>query len=249
MTMSRFRDMPRREHIENVKGIFSYLNNFKDASIVFNTEKFDHSMHPVKDHEWKYIYGNVKEDLPKDAPAARGNSVAFTSFCDANLLHDLITGRSVSGIMHMVNCTLMDWFSKRQNQVESAVYGSEFMAGRLAVEQIMELRYMFVMLGVPIDGPTYLFGDNMSMVTSSTVPSSSLKKRHNILSYHCVREAVAADIVRVIHIPGTENPADVLTKSLGHGPLYKLTKRFIFYNEENHPKSKDEGEHQVEDPT
>ena len=108
---------------------------------------------------------------------------------------------------------------------------------------------MFVMLGVPIDGPTYLFGDNMSMVTSSTVPSSSLKKRHNMLSYHRVREAVAADIVRVIHIPGTENPADVLTKSLGHGPLYKLTKKFIFYNKESHPKQKDEGAAEEADPT
>ena len=149
----------------------------------------------------------------------------------------------MSGILHLVNCTLIDWFSKRQNQVETAVYGSEFMAGRLAVEQIMELRYMFVMLGVPIEGPTYLFGDNLSMVTSSTIPSSSLKKRHNMLSYHRVREAIAADIIRMIHIPGDENPADVLTKILGHGPLYKLTRRFIFYNGENHPKNKDEDNH------
>ena len=190
MTMSRFRNMPRKDHLANVKGIFSYLKNFKDASIMFNTAKFDHSQYPVVDHEWKYIYGEVKEDLPKNHPEARGKSVAFTSFCDANLLHDLVIGRSVSGILHLVNCTLIDWFSKRQNQVETAVYGSEFMAGRLAVEQIMELRYMFTMLGVPIEGPTYLFGDNLSMVTSSTVPSSSLKKRHNILSYHRVREAI-----------------------------------------------------------
>ena len=55
MTMSRFRNMLRKEHLENVKGIFSYLKNFKDASIVFNTDKFDHSKYPVIDHEWKYI--------------------------------------------------------------------------------------------------------------------------------------------------------------------------------------------------
>ena len=175
--------------------------------------------------------------------------MVFTSFCDANLLHDLVTGRSVSGILHLVNCTLIDWFSKRQNQVETAVYGSEFMAGRLAVEQIMELRYMFTMLGVPIEGPTYLFGDNLSMITSSTIPSSSLKKRHNILSYHRVREAIAADIVRVIHIPGKENPADVLTKTLGHGPLYDLTKDFIFFGKENHPVPKKKGDHNLNDPT
>ena len=108
---------------------------------------------------------------------------------------------------------------------------------------------MFTMLGVPIEGPTYCFGDNLSMVTSSIVPSSTLKKRHNILSYHRVREAIAADIVRVIHIPGKENPADVLTKILGHGPLYSLTKRFIFYGKDNHPVPKEKGDVELNSPT
>ena len=76
-----------------------------------------------------------------------------------------------------------------------------------------------------------------------------MKKRHNILSYHRVREAIAADIVRVIHIPGEENPADVLTKTLGHRPLYKLTKRFIFYGKENHPVSEEKGKPDSNNPT
>ena len=42
-------------------------------------------------------------------------------------------------------------FSKQQNQVESATYGSEFMAARQAVEQIIDFRYTFRMLGVPLD--------------------------------------------------------------------------------------------------
>ena len=48
-------------------------------------------------------------------------------------------------------------------------------------------------------------------------------------------------------MPGIENPADVLTKSLGHGPLYKLTKRFIFYNDICHPKG--EKEEETNNPT
>ena len=122
--------------------------------------------------------------------------------------------------------------------METAVYGSEFMAGRIAVEQIMELRYMLMMLGVPIDGPAYLFGDNLSMITSSTIPSSSLKKRHNMLSYHRVREAIASGILNLFHIPGTENPADVMTKTLNHPKMWKLTKQFMWYSEKVHPVGK-----------
>jgi len=85
------------------------------------------------------------------------------------------------------------------------------------------------MIGVPVNEPTWLFGDNMSAVMSSTIPSSTLKKRWNALSYHRVREAVAAGIINVIHLPGSENPSDVLTKFLPHSTMYKLMEEFLFW--------------------
>ena len=62
------------------------------------------------------------------------------------------------------------------------MYGSEFMAARQAVEQIIDLHYTLRMLGVPIEGPSWLFGDNEVVVTSSTIPHSSLNKRWNAIS-------------------------------------------------------------------
>ena len=70
------------------------------------------------------------------------------------------------------------------------------------------------MLGVPIDGPTTMYGDNMSVVLNTTVPSSQLKKKHNAIAYHRVREAIAAKMVRLAHIPSVNNVADILTKPL-----------------------------------
>ena len=32
------------------------------------------------------------------------------------------------------------------------------------------------------------------------------------------------------HIPGTENPADVLTKNLGHRVAWKLVKPYLFWS-------------------
>jgi hypothetical protein len=62
----------------------------------------------------------------------------------------------------------------------------------------MTLRY----LGVPVVEKSYLFGDNQSVVTSSTIPPSSLNKRHNALSYHRVWEAIAGKILAFFHIVG-----------------------------------------------
>ena len=84
--------------------------------------------HPIK-YDWmEMVYGNPWEEIPDDAPAPKGNTVCTSTYCDANLLHDLVTGRSATGILHFFNQTPTYWFSKQQNQVESATYGSEFIA-------------------------------------------------------------------------------------------------------------------------
>jgi hypothetical protein len=51
------------------------------------------------------------------------------------------------------------------------------------------------MLGVPVDGPTWLFEDNQKVITSSTIPHSPLTKRQNALSYHRLHEAIAAQVM------------------------------------------------------
>ena len=140
--------------------------------------------------------------------------VRTTKSVDANLLHDLTTGRSASGILHFVNGTPIDWFSKRQNTVETATYGSEFTVARQGTDQVIDLRYTLRMLGVPLDGPAWMFGDNKSVITSSTIPHSPLTKRHNALSYHRVREAISAGVLHFLHLEGVQNPADVMTKFL-----------------------------------
>ena len=52
--------------------------------------------------------------------------------------------------------------------VEMATYGLEFNAARTAMEQIMDMRYTLRMLGVPVID-SYMFGDNQSVLTNSTV--------------------------------------------------------------------------------
>ena len=88
----------------------------------------------------------------------------------------------------------------------------------------MAMRYKLKMMGIPIDGPTLMKGDNMSVIINCTLPSSSLKKKHNAIAYHKVRETVAAGIIVLTHVKSKDNLADILTKPLGphlHGPLVK----------------------------
>ena len=117
------------------------------------------------------------------------------TFLDANLLHDIVTGKSVTAVFHFINTTPIDWYLKRQATVETVTYGSEFVATITATEQIMDLRSTLRYLGVPIMTKAYMFGDNKSVIMTTTIPHFVLNKRHNMLSYHIVRKPIAAKIL------------------------------------------------------
>jgi hypothetical protein len=72
-------------------------------------------------------------------------------------MHCIVTRRSISGFFHLVNQTPVQCFCKNQNVVETATYGSEFMVARQATEQIMDIRYALRMMGIPLDGPAWMF--------------------------------------------------------------------------------------------
>jgi len=138
----------------------------------FRTGTPDHSGQPHNTYEWEYtVYGGAKEELPPNAPEPKGKAVVLTTFVDANLLHDLTTGRSATGVIHMINQTPVERFSKRQSTVETSTYGSEFVAARQAMEQTIDIRFNLRMMGIPIGGPTYLSAT--MTVWSLAVPSRS----------------------------------------------------------------------------
>ena len=153
----------------------------------------DYSKLPHKEYDWqRTVYGGAKEEIPHDIPEPKGKHVTTTTYVDANLHHDQATGKTVTACLHMVNATPSHWYTKRQATVETATYGSEFVAARIATDQIIDLRYTLMYLGVPVRSKSYMFGDNKSVVDSASIPTSTLSKKSTLASYHRVREAIAA---------------------------------------------------------
>ena len=128
-------------------------------------------------------------------PELRGHSVTISAFVDANHAGNVVTRCSHTGILVFVQNALIIWFSKRQNTVEAATFGSEFVALRICKEMIVALCYKLRMFGIPIDGPANVFCDNRGVVKNVSIPESTLMKKHNAINYHTVREAVAAGIL------------------------------------------------------
>ena len=68
----------------------------------------------------------------------------------------------------------------------------------------------------------------MSVILNTTIPSSMLKKKHNAIAYHRVRETIAAKTINFAHLPSTANVADVLTKPLNSEIFHGLMKAYLF---------------------
>ena len=96
--------------------------------------------------------------------------------------------------------------------METTTYGSEFVAAKQCAEQIRELQETLRMMGIPLEKLAWIIGDNSSVITSSTIPFSSLKKRHQALSYHYVRSNIAHGLLKFCYVGSKENVADTCTK-------------------------------------
>ena len=127
------------------------------------------------------IYKEFEEMIPQDAHIPYVKNVTLIHYFDDNLMHDVLSsGKSVTGCVHFASKTPIMWYSnKKQATSETASYGSEFISGRTCIEQIVDLKNTFRYLGVPIHPISYTFGDNESMINSSTFPNARINKRHN----------------------------------------------------------------------
>ena len=73
------------------------------------------------------------------------------------------------------------------------------------------------MMGIPVCGPAYVYGDNQAVLSNTTFPESKLGKKHHSIAYHVVREGVARNEWLTGYIKSDYNPSDTLTKTVPSG--------------------------------
>jgi hypothetical protein len=217
--MSSHLALPRVGHLNQLIHMFAYLKKNHNSEIVFDPSDpdIDYELFGRKDwssSEFSQVDG---EELPPNAPEARGQGFVMSGYVDADHATDTMTRKSRTGFIIFLNMAPIYWCSMKQRQVESSSFGSEFCAMKHCTEYVRGLRYKLRMMGIAISGPSYLFGDNQSVLWNATCPESMLKKKSNSIAYHFVREGSARDEWRITYISTHLNLADLLTKPLPSG--------------------------------
>ena len=102
-----------------------------------HTQEPDYSDVPKAENDWsKSIYSDISKLIPKDTLQPLGRHVTLTHYVDANLYHNMLTGHSITGILHFMNKTPIDSYSKKQATIETVTYGSKFVAAHTCIDQV-----------------------------------------------------------------------------------------------------------------
>ena len=163
MSLSSFRAQTRKGLLDRAKRIVGYLLFLPDGAVRFRTGEPDFSSLKDQEYDWtRSVYSGACEQIPHDIPKPLGKHVQTTHYVDANLHHDLATGKAATAVL------VFDAYSKR----------------------------------------------------------------HHFVSYHRVREAIAAKYISFHWKDGKSNPADILSKHWECATVWPMLKPILFWRGE-----------------
>ena len=138
--LSQHQCLPREGHLDAAYRIFWYLKKADHSRLICDPRDrtFDDRLFQgnTDNSDWKDFYNYVSEPIPENMPLPQDLPVYTTCYIDADHAANEVTRRSHTGILLYVQNTLIQWFSKRQNTVETSSFGSEFVALHIATEMI-----------------------------------------------------------------------------------------------------------------
>ncbi len=154
---------PRTGHLKEIYHIFAYLKAHLNTKMVFELMPIALDMNLFEQKDWSYLpysYEGFAEELPDNMPKPCGPLMTMRVFVDADHAGDLLPRRSRTGFIMLLNGAPIYWSSKKQSSCETSTFGSEFVAMKQATEYICGLRYKLRMMGITVDEPAFVFGDN-----------------------------------------------------------------------------------------
>jgi hypothetical protein len=197
--LARAMQAPTQRHIEKAKRVFRYLAGTKDVGLVFGSRNGD-----------KVADSRGRGTLPVDVCA----------FADADWANDKADRKSITGWVAKVNGDPISWASKKQRTVAQSTCEAELYAEAAAIQEVLWLRGLLKELGLHVQMPSVVHGDNQSTIAISQNGIKGERTKHVDVKYHFITETVEQGAVKLKWVPTTEQHADVFTKALA-APVFE----------------------------
>jgi hypothetical protein len=164
-------------------------------------------------------------DLP-DFPQVL-DPLQLSGYVDAAHATDLITRRSITGLVFMFCGGPIAYKSKIQPTVSTSSTEAEFIAAVHAAKISKYLRSILHELGYTQTAPTPLYEDNAAAILMINANRPTSRSRHVDIQHFAIQEWKANHEIILFHIPGIINIADALTKSLGTTLHHRHVRRMM----------------------
>ncbi|PNX54637.1 histone deacetylase [Trifolium pratense] len=182
--------------------------------------------HPLESH-WtavkrilRYLKGTMDHHL-RLHPLSSHQPPSIKAFCDADWASDPDDRRSTSGAAVYFGPNLVSWWSRKQPVVARSSAEAEYRSLAHVTAEILWIQTLLQELLVPSTTPLVLC-DNQSAVALAHNPVLHARTKHMEIDLFFVREKVLAKQLQVVHIPGTDQWADLFTKPLSSAKFLAL---------------------------
>jgi hypothetical protein len=207
-----------RQEYQRAIGSLLYLMIGTRPDICYAVTKMaQFSSNPSQDHMdrvkhiGRYLVGTKDYTLTYNG-AGRAGLIHYT---DSDWGSDPIKRRSTTGFFGTLAGGAIHWTSRMQKTVAQSSTEAEYMALSDCGRQAAWLRSLFSELGIKM-GPLPVYGDNQGSIFLASNPLTEKRTKHIDIKYHYIRDLLEEEKVELFFVSGNDNPADLLTKSLGH---------------------------------
>ena len=165
----------------------------------------------------RYLVGTQNYCLTYDGITGQG----LAACADSDWASDPNHRCSQTGFFLKLAGGLISWTSRAQKTVALSSTEAEYMALSDCSRQVVWMHTLLGELGYHLK-PVPICGDNQGAIFIASNPVTEKRSKHIDIRYHYIREVVERKLTELYFIDGEANPADLLTKNLGHVKFLKF---------------------------
>ena len=166
----------------------------------------------------RYIRGTISLGIM----FTRSSKLEVVGFSDSSHNVDEDDGKSTTGHVFYLDDSPITWSSQKQEIVALSSCEAEFMAATEAAKQAIWLQELLGEVMGKTCEKVKLKVDNKSAIALTRNPVFHGRSKHIHRRFHFIRECVEKEQIEVEHVPGVEQRADILTKSLGRTKFVEM---------------------------
>ena len=140
--------------------------------------------------------------------------LAPSGYTDADFAGDSSDRKSIGAYCFNIGRTVFSWSSKKEFTVATSTMEAEYIALYMGSQQAAWIYQFYKQIGFPLDKPIKIFCDSQPALSVAKGEETHRKAKHLDVDLHSIRKRVALGQIELKWIKSSNNPADILTKSI-----------------------------------